>query len=62
MGEKNDLPIGFGITLALNETAMKNFESLPEEEKKSVILKAHSVQSKSEMQSLVDNLGNGTGY
>ena len=41
--------MGFGIALAQNEAAMKQFESLSETEK-------HSVRSKREMQMLVASL------
>lgn len=36
---KTDLPIGFGIALAQNETAMKQFESLSSTQKEAVINK-----------------------
>ena len=48
-----ELPLGFGMALAQNETAMKKFESLTETEKQSVLEQAHHVNSKREMQRLV---------
>ena len=48
-----ELPLGFGMALAQNETAMKKFESLTETEKQSVLEQAHQVNSKREMQRLV---------
>lgn len=51
-----DLPLGFGMALAQNEPAMKKFESLSESEKMAFVEKTHSVNSKSEMQALVDSL------
>lgn len=54
-----DLPLGFGMALAQNESAMKNFEKLTESEKAAVIEKTHSLKSKSEMQNLVSSLTNG---
>lgn len=51
-----DLPMGFGMTLAQNEQAMKKFEALTEEEKQAVVQKTHTVSSKREMQSLVKSL------
>lgn len=53
---KTELPLGFGMALAQNEEAMKHFENLTEEEKKNIIQKAHAVNSKQEMQSLVNML------
>lgn len=54
--EKLDLPLGFGMALAQNETAMRRFEALPEEEKAAVVAKTHAVRSKREMQALVNTL------
>lgn len=48
--------MGFGIALAQNEAAMKQFESLSETEKQAVLERTHSVRSKFEMQMLVDSL------
>ena len=51
-----ELPLGFGMALAQNETAMSVFESLSKDEKKAIINKTHGVKSKSEMRSLVNSL------
>lgn len=51
-----ELPLGLGMALAQNEEAMKKFESLSETEKRAVIDKTHSVNSKKEMRALVNNL------
>lgn len=48
--------MGFGMALAQNEAAMRQFEALPETEKQAVIQRTHSVNSKREMQRLVDSL------
>lgn len=53
---KTDLPLGFGMALAQNEPAMQQFEALSEAEKASIIKKTHSVNSKAEMQNLVNSL------
>lgn len=55
---KTDLLLGFGMALAQNEPAMKQFESLSEAQKADIISNTHSVNSKSEMQSLVNSLLN----
>ncbi|MGN0478319.1 MAG: hypothetical protein ACI4GO_02685 [Hominenteromicrobium sp.] len=58
--EKLELPLGFGMALAQNEPAMKQFESMTEAEKRAVLERAHSVRSKNEMRQLVAELsGNG---
>lgn len=51
-----DLPVGFAMALAQNETAMRAFESLSEKEKKEVIECTHAVRSRQEMHSLVESL------
>lgn len=55
-----DLPLGFGMALSQNEKAMKKFELLSEKEKRALIEQTHTVNSKSEMQSFVNNLTAGT--
>ena len=54
--EKTELPLGLGMALAQNEAAMKQFEALPEAEKKAFTQRAHTVRSKQEMRRLVDGL------
>lgn len=58
---KQDLPLGFGMALAQNEEAMQKFELLSEEEKRAFVEQSHSVNSKAEMQSLVNGLVMGMG-
>lgn len=50
------LPLGFGMMLAQNETALRKYEALTEVEKKTLMNQIHSVQSKAEMQQLVAEL------
>lgn len=56
-----DLPMCFGMALAQNEAAMKQFESLSEAQKQAVIQRTHSVSSKQEMRQLVADLCNRDG-
>lgn len=51
-----ELPLGFGMALAQNEKAMQCFECLSDDEKKAVLQKTHSVNSKKEMRALVNSL------
>ena len=51
-----ELPLGFGMALAQNESAMHKFESLSHDEKDSIICKAKNAKSKAEMHSLVNSL------
>lgn len=50
------IPMGFGMALAQNSRAMAYFSSLSEEQRKSIIDGTHSINSKQEMQSYVNNL------
>ena len=52
-----DLPLGFGMALAQNESAMKRFEGMPESEKQSIIQRAKCASSKHERQAIVDGIG-----
>ncbi|MGM9649351.1 MAG: hypothetical protein ACI3XY_05210 [Butyricicoccaceae bacterium] len=53
---KMELPLGFGMALAQNESAMKKFESMTEAEKQAILQQTHRVRSKQEMQQLVADL------
>ena len=48
-----ELPIGFAMALAMNEPAMKKFESLSPAEKESIVRQTHDIRSRHEMQKLV---------
>ena len=50
------LPLGLGMALAQNEAAMQRFTAMTEAEKQALIQQCHQVQSKREMQQLVNQL------
>lgn len=54
-----DIPIGFGMALAMNPKAMERFTALPESEQQKLIEQTHQIQSRDEMhnyvQSIADN-------
>ena len=52
------LPLGLGMALAQNQDAMEYFAKLPQEKKYEIINHTHSIQSKQEMHSFVQNLTN----
>ena len=54
--EDRKLPLGFGMALAQNETALRRYAALSETEKIALMAQVHSVQSKAEMQQLVAEL------
>lgn len=54
--KKNEMPMGLGFGLAGNEEAMQHFTNLTDVEKKQVIETARMVQSKKEMNSLIQSI------
>lgn len=52
-----DLPLGFGMALAQNESAMKRFEGMSESDKQDIIQRAKGVSSKREMRAIIDGIG-----
>lgn len=56
MIKEDGLPVGLGFGLAMNEEAMEQFAAMKEEEKRQVIEAARSMQSKEQMQQLVQSI------
>lgn len=56
MVKEDGLPLGLGFGLAMNQSAMMGFASLPDEEKQQVIEAARQIQSKEEMQNFVNSI------
>lgn len=52
----NELPLGFGMALAMNERAMQGYAQLTESEKENIIMRCRDASSKDEMQKIVDSL------
>lgn len=52
-----DIPIGFGLSMAMNAKAMEHFSQMSEEERNSWLAKAGQVKSKTEMNHLVSQIG-----
>ena len=52
----NELPVGFVMSLAMNEKAMKRFVDMDKSERKMVEEESSRVTSKAEMERLVDRL------
>lgn len=51
-----ELPLGFGMALAMNENAMQGYARLTEDEKEHIIMKCKDATSKEEMRKIVDSL------
>ena len=54
--EKNEMPVGLGMALAMNPEAMQKFASLSETKKQEIINGTHTVSSKAEMKQYVENI------
>ena len=54
--EGNNIPLGLGFSLAMNNQAMQVFSGMTDVEKKQVIEAARGVQSKEEMENLVQSI------
>lgn len=52
----SELPLGFGMSLAMNEPAMRGYAGLPEAKKEEIILRCKDVKTKEQMQKIVDSL------
>ena len=50
------VPIGFGMALAMNEPAMAAYSAMSEEQKQSVLDKAHHARSEEEMHRIVNGI------
>ena len=50
------VPLGFGMALAQNPTAMDVFSALSEDQRRQVLEKSRRIRSKAEMRSYVDSL------
>ncbi len=51
-----ELPLGFGMALAMNEGAMRGYANLTETEREHLIMRCKDARSKEEMQKIVDSL------
>jgi hypothetical protein len=54
-----DVPIGFGLTLAMHEKAMENYSRMSDEERQQWLNRAGQVSSRTEMEQLVNQIGEG---
>ena len=52
-----NIPIGFGMALAMNPVAFNTYSAMTEEQKRAVIEKAHSARSEQEMHEIVNSIG-----
>ena len=50
------VPIGFGMALAMNPTALNAYSAMTEAQKQAVLSKAHNARSEQEMHRIVNSL------
>ena len=59
---ENEMPLGLGFGLAMNEKAMENFSRMDVSEKTRVIESAKNVHSKEQMEGIVSDIAKGTAF
>lgn len=55
----NDVPLGLGMALARNMSAMERFSFMSDAQRKDILEKASAVNSRNEMTQLVDSIASG---
>ena len=56
-----NLPLGLGMALMMNERAMEGYEGLSETEKEHIIMKCKDAKSKSEVDKIIDSISSPDG-
>lgn len=56
MDRRDEMPMGLGFGLSMNEAAMSRFATMKDDEKRQVIEAARGVQTKEQMQGLIDSI------
>ena len=54
--ELPEVPVGFGMALAQNETAVNAYAMMAKEEKRTILQKAQAARSQQEMQQIVSQI------
>ena len=50
------IPIGFGMALAMNPTAMNAYSAMTEDQKQAILTRAHNARSQQEMHQIVNSI------
>lgn len=53
----DEMPMGLAFQMAMSEPAMRNFANMTESEKRQVLEAARAAQSKEQVRSIVEDLG-----
>ena len=59
IGKEGAMPVGFGLSLAANEKAMKAFAAMSESQKEAIVEQSRQMHTKKDMQQFVSRLGQG---
>ena len=54
------VPIGFGMVLAMNHSAMEAYAAMTEDQKQAILNKAHNARSEKEMHQIVASIAGRT--
>lgn len=54
------VPIGFGMALAMNAPAMEAYAAMTEQQKQTILNKAHNARSEKEMHQIVEGIAKGS--
>lgn len=54
------VPIGFGMALAMNPPALNAYSAMTEDQKQTILSKAHNARSEKEMHDIVNSLATRT--
>lgn len=57
---RNEIPLGLGFSLAMNEKAMENFARMDDAARQRVVDSARNVYSKAQMEGIVRAIAEGT--
>ena len=55
----SEVPIGFGMALAMNHAAMEAYAAMTEQQKQSGLNRAHNARSEKEMHRIVNSIAGG---
>lgn len=50
------VPIGFGMALAMNHSAMEAYAAMTEQQKQEILSRAHNARSEKEMHQIVNSI------
>ena len=57
IGLGGDMPIGFGLSLAMNSKSMEAFAKMSDEQKQKIVEKSRRMHTKEDMERFVNSLG-----